>query len=94
MARVTEIAGVSVGLANFHFDSKDRLFDSFFTTKPKGLGLGLSIARTIAEAHRGSIRAENNPSVGATFRVVLPEAQPEPAGTKTTAYTAPLAGSP
>lgn len=57
--------------------TSERLFDSFFTTKPKGLGLGLSIARTIAEAHGGGIQAENNPSVGATFRVTLPEARAE-----------------
>lgn len=56
---------------------RHRLFDSFFTTKPKGLGLGLSIARTITEAHAGSIRVENNPYGGATFRVTLPEAQEE-----------------
>ena len=56
---------------------RNRMLESFFTTKPKGLGLGLSIARTITEAHAGSIRAENNPSGGAIFRVTLPAAQEE-----------------
>lgn len=48
------------------------LFDSFYTSKPHGMGLGLSIARSIAEAHGGRIRMENNRDTGATFRVVLP----------------------
>ncbi|MGY3264897.1 sensor histidine kinase [Lysobacter sp. HA35] len=48
------------------------LFDSFYSSKPHGMGLGLSISRSIAEAHGGSIRAENNNRGGATFRVTFP----------------------
>jgi len=59
------------GIAPEHLS---RLFDSFFTTKHKGMGLGLSIARSIVEAHLGGIRVENDPAGGAIFRVELPGA--------------------
>jgi signal transduction histidine kinase len=48
------------------------VFNPFFSTKPQGMGMGLAIARTIIEAHRGKISAENRPSGGALFTIKLP----------------------
>ncbi len=50
------------------------VFDPFFTTKPQGMGMGLAIAKTIVDAHRGAITAESRPSGGAQFTVRLPVA--------------------
>jgi signal transduction histidine kinase len=59
-------------------DLIERLFEPFVTTKTDGLGLGLSISRTIIAAHGGRLWAENNPGGGATIHCVLPVAeQPE-----------------
>lgn len=53
---------------------KTHVFDPFFTTKPTGSGLGLAICRSIVDAHRGTIRAENGATAGATITVELPAA--------------------
>jgi signal transduction histidine kinase len=50
----------------------DKMFDPFFTTKTQGIGVGLSISRSIIEAHGGKIWAESNPDRGLTVRFTLP----------------------
>ena len=56
-------------------DKLTHIFDPFFTTKPKGMGMGLSISRTIIEAHNGRLWAENKSEGGASFRFTLPAAE-------------------
>lgn len=65
----TEVSDTGPGTS---IDDLDRMFDPFFSRKPDGLGLGLSISRTIVEAHGGKLTVCKNDLTGLTFRLTLP----------------------
>jgi C4-dicarboxylate-specific signal transduction histidine kinase len=78
---VVEVQDTGPGLDPEKFD---RFFQSFYTTKPEGIGMGLAISRSIAEAHGGRLSAAANEPRGAVFRLTLPVEEksfeaPEPA---------------
>ena len=69
---LVEVQDSGTGIAAEKLDS---IFEPFVTSKPEGLGLGLSICRSIIERHGGTITAANNPDRGATFSIRLPIAR-------------------
>jgi len=70
------ISDTGSGIAD---ETLQRLFEPFMTTKKEGMGVGLSICKTIVESHGGVIWARNNPAGGATFTFTLPNASVAPA---------------
>jgi two-component system, LuxR family, sensor kinase FixL len=68
---LVEVQDSGTGIAAEKLES---IFDPFITSKPEGLGMGLSICRSIIERHGGKISAANNPDRGAKFSITLPVA--------------------
>jgi signal transduction histidine kinase len=56
-------------------EKAERIFEAFYTTKPNGIGLGLSISRSIVESHGGRLSASPMRPHGSVFRVMLPAGQ-------------------
>jgi two-component system sensor kinase FixL len=71
------VADTGPGLAE---EIADRLFQPFVTTKPAGMGVGLSISKRIVEAHGGEMWAEPNPGGGTVFRFTLQQAEADHGG--------------
>jgi signal transduction histidine kinase len=66
---LVEVRDTGVGLAG---TNADRLFQSFYTTRAEGMGMGLAISRSIIAAHGGQLSAAPNEPHGAVFRLTLP----------------------
>jgi PAS domain S-box-containing protein len=69
---LVSVTDCGIGIAA---DNANRLFNAFFTTKSSGLGMGLSICRSIVEAHGGRLMVSGNEGPGATFQLALPSHQ-------------------
>jgi signal transduction histidine kinase len=70
MAEVS-VSDTGVGIKPEHLP---RIFELYFTTKPKGSGIGLSMVFRTVQMHDGEIEVQSTPGAGTTFRVLLPQA--------------------
>ena len=68
---LVSVSDTGIGLST---DDAERIFEAFFTTKPQGTGMGLSISRRIIASHGGRLWASPNTGQGATFQFTLPPA--------------------
>jgi signal transduction histidine kinase len=61
--------------AGFAPEDRERLFQAFYTTKAQGMGIGLSVSRSVIERHHGRLWATKNEGPGATFAFAVPAAE-------------------
>jgi signal transduction histidine kinase len=66
---VTEVRDQGIGILDF-----EKVFDAFFTTKEDGMGMGLSICKSIIEAHQGRLWGSPGPVTGTVFSFAIPRA--------------------
>ena len=80
-----DLVRVTVRDSGVGFDSRDadKLFGAFFSTKPQGMGIGLSVSRSIIESHHGRLWLEPNDGPGTTFTFSIPI---DPAGVANAAH--------
>ena len=77
--------------SGFGLENAERLFDAFYTTKPGGMGMGLSLSRSIIESHGGKLCAQVNDGAGATFSFSIPR-HAASAGDEPVIWTRPTSG--
>jgi signal transduction histidine kinase len=58
-------------------DVRERIFTPFFTTKPRGSGLGLPVVHRAIDAHRGVVLVDSSPGSGTRFTIIMPRTQSE-----------------